>query len=379
MDPELFRHALKLRQRELLAELGAFALKTDDLDALLREACRLVALGLDVHFAKVLEYIPSEHTLLVRAGVGWRDGVVGRAKLEADDGSPAGHALRTDRPVISNDLETEPRFRTPKLLLDHGIERAMNVIIRSDPRPYGVLEADSRLTGDFSELDIAFMQAAANLIGLAIERARRNEELTAALESRDLLLREADHRVKNSLQLVASLLILQRSRLADEEAAAALDDAIARVRAVAETHRALQQSKDLRTIALGDMLPDLCAHVGLLSTTVQIRCHVPDRLEMDAERAIPLGLIVTELLTNAVRHAYPSGAQGFVELSAEGLDGEVLIGVSDAGAGTAPEVSGSGSLGTTIIRALTKQIGAQLEVVSLQGNGTRVTLRLPRR
>jgi two-component sensor histidine kinase len=380
MDTEMFGHDLKLRQRELLADLGAFALKTDDLDEVLQEACRLIAVGLNVHFAKVLEYLPREQMLLVRAGVGWREGVVGRAELDAGAGSPAGHALRTDLPVISNDLSTDSRFRTPELLLGHGIERAMNVIVPCDPQPFGVLEADNRQASDFSELDIAFIQGAANLVGLAVERARRNQQLRTALESRDLLLREADHRVKNSLQLVASLLILQRSRLSDEEAAGALDDAIARVCAVAETHRALQQSKDLRTIALGDMLPDLCAHVGLLSNKVKIHCHTVDRLEMDAERAIPLGLIVTELLTNAVRHAYPSAADdGHVEVSADVLQGELLISVSDTGRGVPPETSSAGSLGTTIVRALTKQIGAQLELESSPGQGTKVTLRLPRR
>src|SRR5207248_1322652 len=141
MEEELGR---RLRQREHLAELGACALKTGELDELMNEACGLVATGLDVGFCKILEYLPAENRLLVRAGVGWRDGVVGHAKLDAGMASPAGFALHTGLPVISNQLSTEERFRTPALLLEHGIERAMNVIMRGEEAVFGVLEADSR-------------------------------------------------------------------------------------------------------------------------------------------------------------------------------------------------------------------------------------------
>lgn len=99
-------HDLKLRQRELLADLGACALKAEDLDGLLTEACRLVATGMDVRMAKVLEYLPGENCLLVRAGIGWHEGVVGHAKLGADTGSHAGHAPVSTQPVICNDLAT---------------------------------------------------------------------------------------------------------------------------------------------------------------------------------------------------------------------------------------------------------------------------------
>ena len=370
--------ALAIRQRDSFAELGACALKADSLDDVLQEACRLIAGGLGVRFCKVLEYLASEDALLVRAGVGWHDGVVGHARLEAGTRSPAGYALLTDLPVISNNLAEDPRFATPQLLRDHGIERAMNVIIRVDGRPFGVLAADSRRPGDFWPDDIAFMQGAANLLGVAIERNLRQADLLRALETHDLLLREADHRVKNSLQLVASLLALQRSRLANTDAATALDDAIARVHAVASAHRALLQSRDLKTIAVDEMLADLCAHVGQLSTTVTITCTAPERLDMDAERAIPLGLIVSESLTNAVRHAYPDGAAGTVDVTVTAEDNTLAITVTDAGIGAEPDALHGRSLGTTIINALSRQIGARLDIGSLAGVGTVVTLELPR-
>ncbi len=139
----------------------------------------------------------------------------------ADLASPAGFALRTGKPVISNHLENEERFRTPELLVEHGIRRAMNVILQGDGKAYGVLEVDSRDEGEFDEHDIAFLQGAANLLGMAIERQRIEGSLRAAVEQREILLQELDHRVKNSLQLVMSMLHLQAGGTEDADGAPA--------------------------------------------------------------------------------------------------------------------------------------------------------------
>src|SRR5215831_18598163 len=168
---------LRVRQQEILAELGVTALKGTPFDDLLKEAVLLCAQGLEAEFCKVLEFIPLENRLLMRAGVGWDPGLVGTASVGADLASPSGYALRTGKPVISNQLKNEERFRTPELLRIHGVCRAINVILQGDGAPYGVLEVDSRSEGDFSEHDIAFLQGAANIIGMAIERQRYENKL----------------------------------------------------------------------------------------------------------------------------------------------------------------------------------------------------------
>ena len=149
----------RVRQQELLSELGVRALKGTPFEELLDLTARFAAEGMDAEFAKVLEYLPSEKRLLIRAGVGWPQGIVGKASVGADLESPAGFALRTGKPVISNHLENEERFRTPELLVEHGIRRAMNVILQGDGSAYGVLEVDSRSDGEFGEQDIAFLRA----------------------------------------------------------------------------------------------------------------------------------------------------------------------------------------------------------------------------
>jgi GAF domain-containing protein len=146
---ELTTHVLhvRIRQQQILAELGVLALQARPFLELLNETARLTADGMEAEFCKILEYLPGQNRLLVRAGVGWHEGIVGVATVGADLESPSGFALRTGKPVISNHLENEQRFRTPELLVEHGIRRAMNVVLQGDGSPYGVLEVDSRSDG----------------------------------------------------------------------------------------------------------------------------------------------------------------------------------------------------------------------------------------
>lgn len=190
-DIDAERH---IAQQALVAEFGRFALRAHVLDPVLTEACRVAAEGLGTTLAKVLERLPAENALLLRAGIGWKPGLVGHARVGADLESPAGFAFKTGEPVISNHLSDEKRFRTPKLMADHGVKRAVNVIIQGDGDPYGVLEADSRDPGAFSPNDVNFLQALANTLGVAIDRQDSRaevERLHAELATREAHLRRA--------------------------------------------------------------------------------------------------------------------------------------------------------------------------------------------
>ena len=115
--PDITQQSLdqRIRQQEILSDLGVLAVQGGTMDALLTETVRLVAEGLPSEFCKVLEFVPSDNCFTVRAGVGWGPDVVGVAQVGADLASPAGFALKTGKPVISNHLGNEQRFRTPEL------------------------------------------------------------------------------------------------------------------------------------------------------------------------------------------------------------------------------------------------------------------------
>ena len=163
----------RLLQQSLLGEFGRIAMQTRDLRKILQHATELCASGLQAPFAKVLEYEPDEKRLMVRAGVGWPPGTIDIVSLAADIGSPAGFAYRTGESVISNHLEAETRFRIPRLLADHGVRRAINVLIEKGGEGkafFGVLEVDSADPGQFDQDDANFLAGFAGLLGVAIER-----------------------------------------------------------------------------------------------------------------------------------------------------------------------------------------------------------------
>src|SRR5579863_4218580 len=312
--PDLTVRALqqRIRQQEILAELGVGALQGPGFDQLLADTARLTADGLRTEFCKVLEYIPADNRFLVRAGVGWDAGVVGVATIGADLASPAGFALKTGRPVISNHLETEERFRTPEILVRHGVHRAMNVILQGDGRPFGVLEVDSRSEDKFVEHDLSFLQGAANILGMAIERERHERNLKAALDRHQFLIKEMNHRVKNSLALVVSMLRLQARENNEPEFVQHLEDATLRVGAIARVHEQLYQSSDVERFDVGRYIEGICKDLGASFAQCEIEVQAQAGIVISTDRAISSALIVNELVSNAAKHAYQGKGAGNV-------------------------------------------------------------------
>jgi two-component sensor histidine kinase len=313
----------------------------------------------------VLEYIPSENRFLVRAGVGWDPGLVGVASVGADLASPAGFALRTGKPVISNHLENEDRFRTPEILQRHGIHRAMNVILQGDGRPFGVLEVDSRSDDEFMEQDLAFLQGAANILGMAIERDRHERNLKAALERHQFLLKEMNHRVKNSLMIVASMLHLQAKDIDDAALTIHLDEASHRVTAVAKAHDQLYRGSDVERMDVGKYIEAVCSDLDQSVAQCDIRIDTQDGIEISTDRAISTALIVNELITNAAKYAYKGQSSGKIWVTvARGGNDDFSISVRDEGLGLPPDfdLRKAKGLGMRIINSFSRQLNGTLTV-----------------
>jgi two-component sensor histidine kinase len=379
-QPELSIDALRLRvrQQELLADFGVLALKGTPFPELLDRAARLVAEGLNADFAKVLKYLPEENRFLVCAGVGWGPGVVGHATIGGDMASPAGYALHTGQPVISNHLDIEERFRTPELLVEHGIRRAMNVILQGDGTPFGVLEADSRSEGEFAGSDIVFLQGVANILGMAIERQRMEGSLRQALDRQQMLLKEINHRVNNSLQIVASMLHLQSSVTQSGDVRHELREASSRIAAIARAHQRLYSGERIETLDLGAYLTDVCKDLDESMPGCEVEVSAQEGIVVHTDRAIPAVLLVNELITNAAKYAYPAGnCRVWVTLSRGPAD-NLIISVRDEGVGLPPsfDLKSGRRLGMRLVGAFTRQLEGDLQV-SRRQPGTEFVLTMP--
>ena len=167
----------RVNQQAVVAELGMRALAISDPSMLMDEAAACVAKVLDVEYCKVLELLPDGKAMLLKAGVGWKEGLVGRTTVGTGADSQAGFTLSSGEPVIVEDLRKETRFSGPPLLLEHGVVSGMSVIIHGKDRPYGVLGTHTTRRRKFTEHDINFFQAVANVLSEVIERRRLSERL----------------------------------------------------------------------------------------------------------------------------------------------------------------------------------------------------------
>jgi two-component sensor histidine kinase len=207
------------------------------------------------------------------------------------------------------------------------------------------------------------------------------EERTAALQQRDILLREVYHRVKNNLQIIDSLLVMQARQLTDSDAKTALYGLRKRVFALGLVHHQLMGSTNLKSFDVAPFLQELSANIleGGAARGVNLSvAAIP--LDVGLDFAIPLGLLVTELVTNALKHAFPDGT-GNVSVTLErGADNEIILVVSDDGQGTtvgkASTRSSKTGLGTSIIAGLVAQLGGTMTTGN--ENGTRTEIRVPK-
>ncbi len=347
----------RLQQQKTAAQFGYFALKNESLPELLQEAVRLSALGVGATQAKYMEHLGNGQGFLVAAGVGWKEGVVGRARVGDDLESPAGYAFHTKQAVISNHLANEERFRTPALLVEHGIMRALNVIIRTEQKPYGVLEVDSPNDGKFDEADVAFMESFASILGVAIQREERSAKLREAVRHQEVLTQEASHRVKNSLTLVAGLLSMQARASGNDDVSRALRDAGHRVQTVAAVHDKLWRNNQIKSINLDAFVADLCEQLQASAPGTSVKCS-GDSVEIGTDQAVTIGLLVNELVTNAIKYAYDQqGGKVDVAIKRNGT-GSVRLVVEDRGKGLPENFDPASreSLGVRLITSLCNQL-----------------------
>jgi PAS domain S-box-containing protein len=424
------------RQRAL-AELGRSALEAEDLDQLLRRAAMLVLRVLSVEFSSVLELQPDGSSLLLRAGSGWGEKIVGRAEMAIGTGSQAGYTLLASGPVVVEDLRTELRFRASPILLDHGVVSGVSVVVGESHRPWGVLAAHSTARRSFNDDDVQFLETVASIVAAAVERrnaeehiqrlnadleilvsertaelgilnrelARRNEELAKASRLKSEFLARMSHELRTPMNAIIGF-----SDLLAEQSEGALNDIYARyVMHIREGARHLldliNDVLDLSKIEAGrielmqqtfpaaEALEEVLSVIMPLAEIkkISIAAEISGELTIHADRT-RFKQILYNLLSNAVKFT-PEGGGVAVD-SVRETDGAVRFSVSDNGIGIPPEEQeaifdefhqvgaassakeGTG-LGLAITRKLVELHGGKIWVESEAGKGSRFCFTVP--
>ncbi len=360
-----------LRQHQVLAKFGELALQSSDLDEILTEACRLVGQALGTDLAKVVQLQDDGRTLIVRAGVGWADGVVGVAKIDAEGNTSEGYALRTGEPMISPDIAKETRFEYPPFLIENGARAVANVIIIGGPDrpPFGILQVDSRVPREFTTTDIAFLRGYANLLAATVDRFRVLDEmrgdsglLRLALEEevakRTVALKETNAQLDAfvytvSHDLRAPLRAMEgfaRILLEDFGQALGAEGGRYASRVVSAAKRMELLIDDLllfSRVQRSDVMLQVQDSAGVVDRAVdEIRHSVADPTRLIVEVTSPLPpvradrtifrQVITNLLTNAAKF-HEEGRPIRIAVRAEQRENRVRIWVEDDGIGIAPE------------------------------------------
>jgi PAS domain S-box-containing protein len=378
----------RTHQQAVVADLGVRALANDDLQLLMDEAVTLAARTLEVEYSKIVELLPGGKELLLRAGVGWREELVGEARESAGEGSEAGYTLRSEEPVIMEDLSTEERFATAPLLEEHGIVSGMSVVIHGQEEPFGTLCVHSNSHRTFSEDDVNFLQTVANVLAMAIEREKTEQRLEEVREAertriaRDLhddALQDLSGALVDAQRLKAIATDPEAARLS-ERLLASLDRVEPHLRgAIYDLSLEKEHDRPFRV---------------LLETLVELQRTIAPHLQiaLDLQEGMlegPLGetgreilRIIGEALTNARRHSQATNALVRVGIS----HGVLFAEVEDDGRGfdptqpssTATTATGTGGGGVSIraMRERANHLGGELKIESEPTKGTKVRFEL---
>jgi two-component sensor histidine kinase len=282
--------------------------------------------------------------------------------------SPAGRSYLTNEPTRISDIRQSEEFDRTEVLADHGVVSLVNVPIAWDGHTFGVLEIDSRTFTDFLDETIHFLQGFAHLLAAAIQRKQQEEE-------REVLFRELQHRIKNSLQMIGALLRLEQRR-GDPNG---FDRANEAVQAISLAYDQLQGSREIKQVSLERYLGKLCGGImpSLIgSRPIQVESDI-EPVRLDFDKAVVLGLITNELVTNSVKHAFGEDGGGIIKVAFRVEEGEGLLAVEDDGRGTSTGDQARPGMGSQLLPSLARQIGGVLELDTEHRPGTRHVLRFP--
>src|SRR5580658_6010777 len=290
----------RAKQQEALAQLGERALVEPDLDRLLNDAVSTVAVTLSVDFVKILELLPGDGELLLRAGFGWTTAQIGTVLTTMEPGTFARFTLSSGVPIVIADFASETRFEVAPYLTEHHCCSGINVTIAGrDGRAYGILGVCTTRQRNFNVQDISFLAAAGNLLAGAIQRRQ--------LEQRhELMIRDMRHRSGN---LFSQLLALFSQTAKTSKSIADLTSKYqARVMALANAHRLITEG-GWRAVPIMELLG------VVLGPYIDRATLEGPNIDLEPDPVFNLSAALHELAGNAIKHGSLSRSKGQLELN----------------------------------------------------------------
>lgn len=343
---------VRSRQHEALARLSARALEESSPQSLFDEAVASIRDILHTEFVKVLELLPGDGELLLRAGVGWREGLVGQANVATGPDSQAGYTLALGQPVIVENLATEKRFAGQPLLHEHSVKSGISVpIAGQDGRAYGVISAHSARFVKFHDYDASFLTAVANVLAGAIRRSQLDHR-------HEMMIRELRHRSGN---VFAQLLALFAQTAKSSRTVSDLTNKFeGRVLALATAHRLITESGWTPTSLVRLLTTLLTPHLG------RVTFQGADVL-VEPDSAFGLSMALHELVTNAGQHGSlcsPTGRVNVAWLVTRTSLGLTLNLEWKETGGTAPRRHRRSGFGSRVVKmAIERQLNGQVELM----------------
>jgi two-component sensor histidine kinase len=370
-----------LSYQRALATFTRIVDESNTVAGLLQNAAAQVSRITHINHVKILRYRPDLGDLLIEAGVGWKPGVVGHVSLGADRFSPAGRSLQTGAPVASEDIANDPEFRCPEVLRDHGIVSVLNVPVFVDGTHWGVLEVDTVEKTIFEEFEVHSLSIFANILGMSLAKdaaqAAAANAASLVADSRSetaTMLRELQHRMKNNLQVIVSFLALQSRQSVSEEARERIGRVMDRVMAIGLAHDQLSFKAGASSVDMRDYLKALCANIDPRRPNLAMDIEV-EAASIPIDRAVPVGLILNELVTNSVKYAFgEDGGVIKIAFRVNAAIGEAELCVADNGRGMG--AVRSGSLGLKLVESLSRQLGGRLTTPEVS-RGTMTVVTFP--
>ena len=392
----------RAQQQAAVAELGQRALAHRDLSSLMNDVVALVARTFEVEYCKVLELLPDNRAFLLRAGVGWKEGLVGHATVGTERDSQAGYTLLSNEPVIVEDLRTETRFTGPPVLRDHQVVSGLSVIIHGQDRPFGILGAHTTKPRQFTKDDAHFLQAVANVLAAAVERKRAEEALLQSekLAAMGQLLAGVAHELNNPLAVVMGQTFLLRQMGVDspvaervEKIAKASERCMRIVKdflALARRHPPKRQSTQLNHLVNSAL--ELMAY-SLRVDSVEVTLNLAHNLPVLSADPHQILQVIVNLIANAHQAMRKSSTPRRLTLTTrvDSAEQRMSLEVADTGPGLPPEIRsrifepffttkpvGEGTgLGLSLCKGIVERHGGTIRAESTPGHGALFVVELP--